>query len=354
MLADVQQVVDNSALSLKGIDDIDGLEVRLAELGPATEAQLAVARAVLGLRRAQILAEKERKARKIARLETKRKGVLDGNSNKLLQGVVGAGERAREQDKKRELGVNPENWMDWAVSIRRSLILTASCIAKMLSLVVVFSFVTWGLVLTVRMAIGDEWVAEMGNRDATLLLIGLEFCGFTLFVWLIQMNVHMTYIRSYLILPLPVLVMYLIISLYFETSGAKSMDNKVTAGLGVLSIALMGGVFGFSLVSEAEDVNQPIDILHIAKGRAKAAIEEGGRVPVEQKKSVLGKAKIGVILAFPNFFILGVMALLAVGIFALFKVSDSTWWKLVVTLIALGIKIGGNKMLLGIVGGLAP
>ena len=41
---------------------------------------------------------------------------------------------------------------------------------------------------------------------------------------------------------------------------------------------------------------------------------------------------------------------LVLGVFKLFKVSEKTGWKLAVTVMALGVKIGGNKALLVLIG----
>lgn len=369
ILSDVQSVVDNSVLSLAGIDDIDHLEQRLAELGPATDAQAAVVKEVFRRRKERILAEKESKERKAARLEGKRGAAHGGGSNKVLENVVRAGERAEEEYQKRHLGVDPEDWLDWDVSIQQSLVITASCIAKMLGLVVLFSLIAWITVLAVKSAVED---GEEGNKSLILTITGMSSLAILLMMAFIQCFVGMTHVRSYLLLVVPVMLVGTVTVLYFEVGGETSMDSqvscaispypnplrpelnliiKVAATAASVTVGITIGVLGFSFVTECNDINGSRDPLMLASQRAVHSLAGRGELEVN---SVARRFVIGVVMAIPTFFNLGVMMLLAVGIFALFRVSNNTWWKLFVTALALGIKIGGNKLMLGMMGRLAP
>ncbi|GMI20818.1 hypothetical protein TeGR_g5474 [Tetraparma gracilis] len=52
----------------------------------------------------------------------------------------------------------------------------------------------------------------------------------------------------------------------------------------------------------------------------------------------------------PTLFNFGILLLLVVGVLALFQLYEETWWKILVTTLALGIKISGNKAMLGLLG----
>jgi hypothetical protein len=82
-----------------------------------------------------------------------------------------------------------------------------------------------------------------------------------------------------------------------------------------------------------------------AAWRAKYTLETGEDLG---KFSVFKKAKMAAVLFIPCLFMFGVLALLVVGIFALFRLKDNVGWKIFVTVLALGIKILGNKILLGL------
>ncbi|GMI28666.1 hypothetical protein TeGR_g15257 [Tetraparma gracilis] len=64
-----------------------------------------------------------------------------------------------------------------------------------------------------------------------------------------------------------------------------------------------------------------------------------------------GKVKFAILLTLPNLFTYFVLMLLVVGIFALYDAYEHPGWKVAVTILALGIKVGGNKALLGLLGG---
>ena len=89
----------------------------------------------------------------------------------------------------------------------------------------------------------------------------------------------------------------------------------------------------------------------VAVKRAKAIQDGKG----DFKKRTLGKkAKYMIIGSVPVLFAFAVVLFYASAVFALFKADNRVEWKLLVTLFAFAIKVGGNKILLKLVSGMRP
>ena len=134
---------------------------------------------------------------------------------------------------------------------------------------------------------------------------------------------------------------------YFELGGTH-VSGTVAATF-VVTSAGCGGVFGFSIISEVETVD--LDTFALSKAAKRAAHVLGGGEG-EMKKGVIKRAKLGLILALPILFNLAVLLVLVVGVLTLFQLYEGVGWKIFVTALALGIKITGNKAMLGLLGGI--
>jgi hypothetical protein len=327
------------------MDDVGALEARLAEIGPATEAQMAVAKAVLKLRREQIQEEEDKKERKVARKKTKRAAEMGDD---VLAGVVGAKDRSTEQQQKRELGVDPQNWMDWDVTLMKSLSATTSCMLKMLATTASFALIAWGcvaLVWTVVDIYGKEEDEGEGNKNMALAMVGLAGCVLVLLVAAFQAFVNMKEVRSYLLLIVPLAVLMGSLFLFFEFNEGAHVNGRVLGGCFVVQGSLTLGTMGFSVFTEGDNLEQSRAVLSLAAKRAKHTLATGEE---RQKQNFAKRVKLGLITSLPTFFIGGVLLLLVVGVFELFQLNESIGWKLLVTGLALAIKILGNKKLLGL------
>ncbi|GMI22742.1 hypothetical protein TeGR_g2049 [Tetraparma gracilis] len=349
VLSDTQLLISNSALLFKEETDVDALEARLAEIGPATEAQMAVAKAVLKLRREQILEEEKKKDRMVARKKTKRAAEL---GNDVLEGVVDAYDRSTEQQQKRELGVDPQNWMDWDATLMKSLSVTTSCMLKMLATTASFALIAWGcvaLVWTVVDIYGKEEDEGEGNKNMALAMVGLTGCGIVLLFAALQVLINMTQARSYLLLIVPLAVLMGSLFLFFEFNEGAHVNGRVLGGCFAVQGSLTLGTLGFSGYTEGDNLEQSRAVLSLAAKRAKHTLATGKE---RQKQTFAKRVKAGLIGTLPTFFTIGVLLLLVVGVFELFQLNESIGWKLLVTGLALAIKIVGNKSLLGLLGNL--
>jgi hypothetical protein len=152
-----------------------------------------------------------------------------------------------------------------------------------------------------------------------------------------------TYLLQLMILALSTLP----VVAYYKLGG-KRINGKM---LGVVFIAASGlqisaVAYAFFTERDADDGAAPI---WWAAKHAEHLLEHG-----EEKKDMTRrqKLKFSVLLALPNLFTYFVLMLLVVGIFTLYDAYEHPGWKVAVTILALGIKVAGNKVLIGLIGDL--
>ncbi|GMI55131.1 hypothetical protein TeGR_g12545 [Tetraparma gracilis] len=367
---DTDLLVGNLLGELKDVDDVDELEARAVEgAGLETELQRAAAKEVFRRRRAQLEAGRVKKMKTERRKETKRGAVGLGDGKEVLEDLVGARARDNAEEKKAGLGVDYKNFMDWQVSIVEALQLTFVCMSKMLGMVALFGAFAWvDVSLTARVVGGAQFVnstftsfgeevgeeeggEEEGNKTTALVLLGLALSGVAITFSAVQACTNMQMLRSYVLLWLPPIGAMVCLWAYFELGGSH-VSGTVIGATFVTTGAFMGGVFGFSVISEGEGVD--LDTYQVKKAAARAAHVLGGGEGELKKSSIMKRVKIGLMFSLPTLFNFGVMMLLVVGILTLFQLYEGTWWKIFVTALALGIKIGGNKLMLGLLGALPP
>jgi hypothetical protein len=243
--------------------------------------------------------------------------------------------------------------MDWDVTLMKSLSVTTSCMLKMLATTASFALIAWGCVALVWTVVDiygkEEEGGGGGNKNMAMAMMGLTGCGVVLLAAALQVLVNMTQARSYLLLLIPLAVLMGGLFLFFEFNEGAHVNGRVLGGCFVVQVAFTLGALGFSAYTEYEDLKNGPQVLSLAAARAEHTLSTGEE---RQKRKLAERLKLGLITCLPTFFIGGVLLLLVVGVFELFQLNESIGWKLLVTGLALAIKIIGNKTLLGLVGGL--
>ncbi|GMI41373.1 hypothetical protein TeGR_g7725 [Tetraparma gracilis] len=366
---DTDLLMGNLLGELKDVVDVDELEARAVEgAGMVTDFQRAAAKEVFRRRRAQLEAGRVKKMKTELRKKTKRGAVGMGDGKEILEGVVGAKEVDDAACDERALGVNYKSFMDWQVSIVEALQLTFVSMSKMLGMVVLFGAVAWANVVTtaslvsgaefnstnftgLEAEVGEEGEDEEGKGEVTRttasVLLVSALAGAVMVFAAAQACFNMKLLRSYVLLWLPPIGALACLWAYFELGGTHVSGTALGATY-VVTSAGCGGVFGFSIISEVETVD--LDTFALSKAAQRAAHVLGGGEGEMKKRGVLKRAKLGLIIALPILFNLAVLLLLVLGILTLFQLYEGIEWKIFVTALALGIKIGGNKALLGLIG----
>jgi hypothetical protein len=165
----------------------------------------------------------------------------------------------------------------------------------------------------------------------------------------VQACSNLQLLRSYVLLWLPPAIAMACLWAYFELGGSH-VSGTVLGATFVVGTGLVGGALGFSVYSETESVD--LDTYALGKAAKRAVHVLGGGEGELKKSSVVKRFKIGAIMVIPNLFNMGILMLLVTGILMLFQLFEGTWWKIFVTALALGIKITGNKAMLGLLGGI--
>ncbi|GMI58565.1 hypothetical protein TeGR_g11701 [Tetraparma gracilis] len=366
LVADTEHHFDACARACRGVDDVDALEARLAESGLAgTDAMKAVLGEVLGRRREQIQKKLTKKMKTERRLLEKRAVVGVGDDREVLEGVVDAAELDDKRRRKRELGVDVDNWMDWTVGVWRSLVLTSLCMSKMLGITALLATVGFANVMMTEKIVGggprelnitetgdtglaDGTSLEQGNGDVALALMVMSFGGALGTYWTVQLFLGIRQMRSYLVLPFVPVATLAGVAFYYEYGG-DHIDGRLLGVLVTITAALLGGAMGFTIFNERNHLENNPFLLWRASQRARHTLEHGDELKGDTTKE---KVKGAAVLVIPNLVMYGAILLLVIGIFGLFQVYDGVWWKVFVTGLALAIKIVGNKILIGLLGDL--
>ena len=137
------------------------------------------------------------------------------------------------------------------------------------------------------------------------------------------------------------LIMYLAYQL-----GARSIAGPVAA---IISIAFtaVAAVVGNFVVLTGTNLDTHQDRVRLAGIRAKQTQLYGSYRRRSVKQRLVRSAKIGL----PALFVLAVMFLYVTVVFSLFNLYRSSIWKVFVTILAFGVKIIGNKLMLRMVTG---
>ncbi|GMI38235.1 hypothetical protein TeGR_g3856 [Tetraparma gracilis] len=364
---DSDLLMGNLLGELKDVVDVDELEARAVEAaGLETEFQRVAAKEVFRRRRAQLEAEQVKKMKTELRKQTKRGAVGLGGGNEVLEGVVGAHDGANAEKNKRNLGVDHKNFMDWQVSIKEALQLTFVSMAKMLCMVALFGAVAWASVVTSASVVsdaqlsnstnleegggeegGEEEEEEDGNKITVLVLMGLALVGLALIYSAAQACLNLQMLRSYVLLWVPAAGTMACLWAHFELGGSY-VSGTILGVIFTVTGALTGGIYGFSIVTESEALD--LDTYVLKKAAKRAAHVLGGDEGELKKSSVMKRVKFAAITVVPVLFFFGVLLCLVLGILNLFQLREGVQWKIFVTALALGIKIAGNKALLGLMG----
>ncbi|GMI44430.1 hypothetical protein TrCOL_g2680 [Triparma columacea] len=343
---DSDLLMENLLGKLKDVLDVDALEARAVEgAGLETECQRVLAKEIFRRRRAQLENERVKKMKTKVRKETKRGAVGMDDGNEILKDLVDGQERADSEWEARSLGVDYKNFMDWGVSILQALQLTFVSMSKMVGMVALFGACAWINVVVTAGIVGAE--EEEGNKTVGMFTLGSALGGGVMIFAAVQWSINMKQLKSYVLHLLPPVGVMACTLAYYEFGGSH-ISGIVLGVIFVATAALNGSVLGYCFIGEKENWN--LDNYMSSKAATRAANALGGEGREVEKSSMVWKLKQGIVLIIPIFFALGILVFLVVAILNMFKMNERVSWKIFVTALALGIKICGNKILLGIMG----
>ncbi|GMI39416.1 hypothetical protein TeGR_g12442 [Tetraparma gracilis] len=358
LLEDVQRVFEHTVqeivIKLAEVDP-DALRARAAETG-ISEGELmgACLPAVTSALDEKKEEEERKKAKMAERMETKRPAT---SGEAVLRDISGAYERDVDAYRERQLGVDAKDFLDWGIPQWTAFIATARYVLTMLSIVSIFSASSWVNVMATREVVmrsaptnitSSEDIDEtaVSNENVALYLLASAVTISAVGYCVVIRFLNLRHVQSYVLLAATVPVGVMPLFLYYHLGGEHSSGIALGVAFAIISCGQITAMcFAFLTEKDADDGNVPI---WVAGARAQHLLEKGEEL---QKMSVLKKLQLSCLLAVPNLFTYFILMFLVVGIFALYNAFESSGWKVAVTLLALGIKVTGNKVLLGLLGG---
>jgi hypothetical protein len=299
----------------------------------------------------------------LGRQKTRRAAV---GENAITQALVAGGKKNKRAYNERTVGVDCSNLMDWTLSPIQSLKLAIKCMYMMfLTVAMLFGAALWP-VLTVQRRILEVQTISTGlnstnlnstlvydpapnNRAAGTILLAIAGVTTTASYILIGLFLNMRSRRTYFLMWTPFVIAMVTVVLLYEYGGDHISGKRL--GLALASVGCgSAGIIGYVFFSESDDDNgrSPYSLaVKRASTRLLKGKEYGGRTT---KQKVIA----GMLITIPGFFTYGVQIIMILAVFWLFRAGDSTEWKVFVTMLALGIKVAGNKGMLLLVGKLAP
>ncbi|GMI14713.1 hypothetical protein TrVE_jg3770 [Triparma verrucosa] len=345
MLEELRNAFANTAkdmaLKFTGVDSniLLSRSVKLGAEGDLFKAGLIAVTSELDRR---IMEEQRKEDMKVERKETKRKAL---HGEELLTGIVGAAEKDRVEYRERLLDMDLHNFLDWSVSVLDSTTATIRHISSMLLIVSIYSCVAWINVYWTKEVIMQSKSPSHENVALFLLVSAAASTSVTYLSASIGVNLRQSksYFMQVTIGPLSMAPVYA----YYKLGG-EGTNGFVLGMVFIAASSLMAAALGYFYATESYKADGR-DQLNFASKRAKHLLEHGADLKPKTRHQ---KAKVALITVLPNLFIYGVLMLLAIGTFVLYNAHESTLWKVAVTVLALVVKIAGNKALIGLVGGL--
>jgi hypothetical protein len=298
-----------------------------------------------------------------------------------LAALVGMKAEAERKATFDQVGVDPRTFMRLDVSTWEALGCTTKIMIKMLLNVLVLiagvaictTSISSSLARVTPERSAEEQFGEGGNHTAAELVELPDFedvlsedrsrtavlSGTTWFacsLWIVQ--VVMAYFscvtsmaRLALILSLILGIPPLGIYLFYENGGSDF--SGVWATVLIIVATGLGTVITVYETLSSRDSEAGAGIIKMAGKRAEHLLQSDGTAETSTR-TTKQKLKLALISAVPSLFILGVVVIYVTVIFAAFGYQESSIWKAVVTIIAMGVKIVGNKGLLKLAIGKTP
>ena len=307
--------------------------------------------------------EKEEKTEKLdRRLKNKRQGIE--NAKTELVALAQLHEIKRQERKQLELGVDMYTFTDEKLNVKEALLFTSELMLKMLLVVTLFALAAWGMIYSVAMSIGDVSEANLPNTTRTsseeedirdersyrACVSVAAWLSFGISSWALGLPFVFgaKKFSSYAMI-FPVSTSPLPLVLFFFEVVHNRMNNYVFASITTVCGTSALLVFIWCIEMESEDETSFPD--YVAGKRAAALLMGHADFKRRDRKTV---RKAILAAALPSLFIVSVMMFYMFGIFAVFRVYDTSFWKLSITAVGLGVKIAGNKVLLSLIKSNAP
>ena len=364
------EAVLNSFVNEHG-PDTDSSPEKYADFKAKTQAGIKRAFESIDVKRNEAL-EKMQRNKLAARQTGKRAPVTSTEDG--LESLVAMQSKAKQSVKVRSLGLDPQNFLTYGVStldaLRGALVVmfytlsvVALCVVLEYSGIRLFEGVLAPTTieksaelqynstsnLTAAELLQTEGfedpLASARNEAAIKIAFGGAAIAAMLGYWMVAAFAGVHRARSFLWISCPNAMGIGAVWLFYELGGSN-LSGVAAALVGVLFAGLTTVTVVWAIIGESTS-DTGFKMQYIAGKRA-ARLLKGGSASTKQL-SLKKRLAVSVMGGLPMLFILGVLLLYTTLVFALFDAVPSTAGKLAVTLLALLIKVVGNKLLLKLV-----
>jgi hypothetical protein len=286
-----------------------------------------------------------------------------------LKSLVKIKEQAEREKKLKRLGLNIHDFLDYDVSTPVAILSSFQIVTKMLVVVVLLSTVVFSFILSMAELLKDHTLQKSGeaqyganNQTLTELLDQSDFddvlaedrreiaVTFSLLwtagaMWLtssacVIFNASVNGWGTFLRLALPGVVSMLGIWAYYALGGS-GINGSGAIFVAVLSSSFCIVLMVLELVDNKESESGAY-LVALAGSRAANLLLDDGTTAVA-KLSFRKRLRIGLKSVIPSMFTICILMLYVTVVFALFGLFDNSAWKVAVTVLALAIKVVGNK-----------
>ena len=249
----------------------------------------------------------------------------------------------KERDRIR-LGFDHNSFMDWKVSPPVAAAVTFRVMLVMYLVTLVFCVVVYAVVNLITLTASDDSNSHKDRVSYTkALLTVLGGSGFFISVSMFALFSSMTTFSIATVLLMGMPVLFVGTAGFFNPAIFTQISGYSVNVIFIFLCATITITYTYRYISDKE---HGFNYLHILA--TKAALRRSEGKTDRRERTFKEMLKISVLASLPTSFILFVCLAYVAGVVQLFQLSDRTYWKVLVTLLALAIKVGGNKCLLTI------
>jgi len=290
----------------------------------------------------------------------------------VQQDVAGLMANVKADEKASRLGVDPNNFLNVSASIYEMFVASTQIMCCVLGVVFVLTVAIFGVVKNIENRLAgveeefwihnnnteaalveiedfEEELAEEETNAAALALAVWAAGGFGCMISLSALFHNVNGVRAH-VLVWCTCAMIPVGAIIFVEVGGGSISGTGLALWTIAATSACLSIFMIEFINNQESETGSY-LERLASKRATQYIADGTEYKgVSLKKKLV----IGILGALPTFSVLAMMMLYVTVVFRALGVYTSDLWKVLVTILAFGIKVAGNKGMLKLVAGGRP
>jgi len=237
--------------------------------------------------------------------------------------------------------------LSWDIGLGQAAMITFKIMFAMFAEVLLYTACMLLIVYTIQASLstGDDATNIKRNHQATISTCSWSLLGHVTLIVGVCYLAMQSLLSTLLSIVNDVLV-WVAIVLYVSYSDL-AVSGGAALAISVSAMITATVVLAYQIQTSGESNEISWDF-HMAKSLAAKKLANPDHE--DKKTSQLDKLKVSFLLALPTLFVAFTIFVLTLGVFELFRQKESNAWKSSVALLALGLKVAGNKVLLMLLG----